>query len=103
MEIKTGDRVKMDLSRNTGDSMFDVPDLGEGVVGAVEGEGLMEGWYVWVDWDAGYGGLANRVAIDALVKVEDRALDAAEQAALAAGEAVDGLVLVAGAGFRVKA
>lgn len=69
-DFKVGDRVKMDTSQ-TGWLGMEIPDLGEGTVVDVDGEGLMVGWYVEVDWDRGYGGPVRRPSTQSLLLIEE--------------------------------
>lgn len=70
--MKVGDRVRMDANDKDANAIFRRPDLGEGTVIATTGYGLMDGMYVYVEWDTpryNHQPL-NRPAIQALVVIE---------------------------------
>lgn len=67
MIINVGDRVEM-RAGEPGWLDVPIPDLGQGTVVATEGEGLMIGWYVEVEWDEDQGSIARRPSIASLRK-----------------------------------
>lgn len=66
--IAVGDRVEM-RAGEPGWMGVEIPDLGQGTVMAVEGDGLMAGLYVEVEWDTFHGSTMCRPSIQSIRRV----------------------------------